>query len=122
MEYRDIKSLKEQVGEVLNRVVDTRNDDALLVEIVCRDFGYNAIEKASSIERCRRWWQSTQYDGNDVPIRQGMYLPTREEVVKARRQSVDEWRVAMGYPTVAGSRTPLSEVAKPTQQNKGTMF
>ena len=38
----------------------------------------------------------------------GKYLPTDERIAKARRLNMDEWRVAMGYPTrdTAGTATP----------------
>ena len=87
MIYRDIKTLQDQVGWVLQQNPDACNSDELLVRLVCEEFNYEPIAKASSIERCRRKWNST-----------GMYLPTDEEVARKRKLNIDEWRIAMGYP------------------------
>lgn len=95
MAYLQIKQLKKQVGVILNDYPHTRNDDAALVKLVCDHFGYaDQVSKVSSIERCRRWYNSKR-----------QYLPTDERVAKARRLNIDEWRIALGFPTQASAGT-----------------
>lgn len=108
MQYSEIKTLKKQVGEMLKIYEASRNDDAMLIKIVCDGFGHDPFEKASSIERCRRWWQAAEKDKDGKIIRPAMYLPTDERVAKQRKMNIDEWRIAMGYPTqaTAGKQTP----------------
>ena len=101
--------MKAQVKSILEKNVNARNQDSFLIEKVCAIFGHNPIEKASSIERCRRFWQA-----------QGLYLPSDEQVAKQHKMNMDEWRVSMGYPTkqTAGTEhpswTPPSEVKHPS--------
>ena len=91
MNKEQIKTLKAQVGHILKQSPHTRNSDKELVGLVCRIFGYNPIEKASSIERCRRWYNQKK-----------MYLPTSEEVAKQRRLNIDEWKQVLGLPNAWG--------------------
>lgn len=97
MEYHDIKTLKGQVGWILETRPETRNSDAELVTIVSSKYGHDPIKKATSIERCRRWLNQ-----------RNKYLPTLESVARHRKMNIDEWKVAMGYPTSAGSYQPPS--------------
>lgn len=97
MEYQEIKTLKAQVEFILRTRPETRNSDAELVVIVASKFGHDPIKTATSIERCRRWFNQ-----------HGVHLPTLEEVARQRKMNVDEWRVAMGYPTRSGSFVPPS--------------
>lgn len=102
MEYQNIKTLKAQTKQILQLYPQTRNDDRELVKLVCERYGHDPIEKASSIERCRRWFNN-----------RGKYLPTDERVARKRKLNIQEWRVAMGYPTETGGYTPPSEKNKP---------
>jgi len=102
MDYVGIKTLKKQTEFILQNYPHTRNDDRALVKLVCETFGHDPIAKATSIERCRRWFNQ-----------RGKYLPTDERVVKKRKINIQEWRAAMGYPTETGDRRPPSEINKP---------
>ena len=106
MEYREIKTLLQQTENILSRNKYARDDDEILVNAVCREFGHSPVQKASSIERCRRKIQ------NDL----GKYLPTKEKVARKRKMNIDEWRVAMGYATIQGTFTPPSEKVENTQR------
>lgn len=126
MSYRSIKNLKQKVHDILRDEPSTRNSDIALMIAVWKKHCPSYIKKGSSgeegvwlkdlyelprednIKRVRAYWQ------NDKKL----YLPTEESVAKARGINMDEWRVAMGYPTnaTAGTKhpswTPPSE-AKP---------
>lgn len=127
MKYKNIKSLKKAVGEILRDFPVSRNSDIALTcrlwvtyfpELVQGDaHGINhtvklrdlfTLPREDEIGRIRRKYQEA-----------GQYLPTDEAVVRARKLSMDEWRVAMGYPTeesagtYAPSYTPPSEKGRP---------
>lgn len=103
MDYHEAKTLKEQVGYILLTRKETRNSDAELITTVCAKFFdkhgnlYDPIKVATSIERCRRWFNQ-----------HGKYLPTIESVARQRKMNIDEWRVALGYCTVLGTHLPPS--------------
>jgi hypothetical protein len=101
MEYREIKTLKAQVEFILRTRPETRNSDTELISIVASKFGHDPIRIATSVERIRRWFNQ-----------HGMHLPTLEEVARQRKMNIDEWRVAMGYPTRSGVYRPPSEEKK----------
>jgi hypothetical protein len=110
MTYREIKTLKDQVKYVLQNWISSRNSDLELVERVCEIYHYNPAKKASSIERCRRYWTKI-----GIKTKDKLLLPTDERVLKQRRINVDEWRVAMGYPTQKTAGT-LNPSWKPTSE------
>lgn len=91
-----IKKLKERVEHILKSYPHTRNSDAQLVDYVAKSFGVDPIKKASSIERCRRWFNQ-----------RGMYLPTSEEVARQRKMNIDEWKQALGYHTAPANQSSL---------------
>lgn len=100
--YAEIKTLKAQVEFVLQTRRETRNSDAELVTVVCGKFGHDPIKTASSIERCRRWFNQRME-----------YLPTDEKIAIQRKINMDEWRVAMGYRTAQRTWTPPSKLNEP---------
>lgn len=104
MSYQTIKKLKDQVGFILREHPDTRNSDEQLVKAVCTVFGGNSVNKASRIERCRRHFNQL-----------GFYLPTLEDVARKRKMNIDEWRVAMGYPTSVSVGTPKPSWTPPSE-------
>ena len=53
MSYRTTKKLRKAVGEILEKYERARNDDSTLIKIVCSEYGFDPIAKASSIERCK---------------------------------------------------------------------
>lgn len=97
MLYQDIKTLKKQVEYVLGNYPETRNSDAELNQRVCGIFKKDPFKHSSSIERVRRKFNE-----------RGKYLPTKQEIAEKRKINIDEWRIAMGYPTreSAGSGRP----------------
>ena len=107
MNYENIKTLKKQVGFCLENFPETRDSDAELITVVCTKFTHNAIEKASSIERCRRWFNH-----------RNQYLPRLEEIARKRKINLDEWRVAMGYPTKETERTPHPSWTPPSLKSE----
>lgn len=86
MNSEPVKTLKDRIGYVLDTLQSSRNDDKILIEEVCGRYGYDPLRKASSIERCRRWYQE-----------RGQYLPTLENVARQRKMNIDEWKEALGY-------------------------
>lgn len=116
MQYRGIRNLKEKVEKILSEDVDSRNSDiTLMIELWVRycsnyidedSFGFKTIRlkhlyelpREDAVKRVRAHIQ------NDLK----KYLPTIEDVAIARRLNIDEWRVAMGYPTqsTAGTNKP----------------
>lgn len=116
MSYRQIKNLKKAVHDILRDVPATRNSDITLMLEVWRKHFPQCIKKGASgeegvwlkdlydlprednIKRVRAYWQNAKK----------LYPPTEEAVAKARGFNMDEWRVAMGYPTkdTAGTEHP----------------
>ena len=96
--YKEIKTLMQFVGWALETYPVTRNSDQELVKVVAGRIDKDAVLIASSVERCRRFWN-----------RKGMYWPTSYDVAKARRMNMDEWRVAFGYPTQASVGMPTPQ-------------
>lgn len=133
MSYRQIKNLKQAVHDILKENASTRNSDiTLMIEVWKKHFpslikrGQNGEEgvwlkdlydlpREDNIKRVRAFWQ------NDKKL----FLPTEEAVAKARGINMDEWRVAMGYPTKSTAGTehpswnPPSEIKK---QEQSTLF
>lgn len=103
IDYSTIKTLKKQVYWVLENRPETRNSDALLTETICAHFvdrfglKYVPLKISETVGRCRRKIQSDD-----------KFLPTNPKVAKARKRNIDEYRVAMGYPSRDGSYTPPS--------------
>ncbi len=107
MLYAEIKTLKAQVEYVLSVQSETRNSDAELTRVLCSIFRnktndpdrppYDPVKIATSVERCRRKFNEDS-----------KYLPTLESVARQRKMNMDEWRVAMGYPTQEGLWKPPS--------------
>ena len=103
IDYRQIKTVKAQVMHVLEYYPETRNSDAVLNSTVCRlfrdknDLPYDPLKVAETIRRSRQYFNA-----------KGYFLPTDPEVAKHRNRNVDEYRVAMGYPTkdTAGTGSP----------------
>lgn len=123
MKYRTIKDLKKAVEGIMCDFPESRNNDTTLIirlwerhfpEIIIQVAGsygkyiqldslFN-LPSESEISRIRRKIQETKYP------------PTDEKVARARRFNMDEWRVAMGYPTVATSGTPTPKWTPPSEQ------
>lgn len=115
MSYRTIKNLKQKVGDMLKENPATRNSDiTLMIEIWKRHFPQR-IKKGSTGED--GVWLKDLYDLPSEGVlgrvrrkiqESGKFLPTDERVARARKMNMDEWRVAMGYPTknTAGTKTP----------------
>lgn len=82
----EIKTLKDRVGEALKAHDFLRNSDPDLVRYICNNYGYDIVKKASSIERCRRWYNQ-----------RGQYWPTIEKVAIQRKFNMEVWRKAMGF-------------------------
>ncbi|MEW6610674.1 MAG: hypothetical protein AB1352_03575 [Patescibacteria group bacterium] len=105
--YAEIKTLKAQVEHVLSLHTETRNSDAELTRVLCSVFhnntndltrpAYDPVKIATSVERCRRKFNEDN-----------RFLPTLESVARQRKMNMDEWRVALGYPTLDGHREPPS--------------
>jgi|GEM_PF-1993464 MinD-like ATPase involved in chromosome partitioning or flagellar assembly len=100
--YTEIKTLKAQVEFVLQTRHETRNSDAELVTVVCGKFGLDPIKTASSIERCRRWFNQRME-----------YLPTDEKIAHQRKINIEEWRAAMGYKASKLNWAPPSKLNEP---------
>jgi len=109
--YEEIKTLKAQVEHVLSVHTETRNSDAELTRVLCSIFRnnsgsfekppYDPIKIATSVERCRRKFNEDN-----------RFFPTLESVAVRRKMNMDEWRVAMGYPTFDGTREPPSIIER----------
>lgn len=126
MKYKTIKNLKGAVGNMLKENPATRNSDiTLMIEIWKRHLPEKIKRGASgeegiwlkdlyelpredNIKRVRAYWQ------NDKKF----YLPTDEAVARARGINMDEWRVAMGYPTMGTTRTEKPSWTPPSEQPK----
>lgn len=99
IDYKQIKTIKAQVEYILKTRPETRNSDAELTEIVTNFFEHpDKLKIAETCRRTRQWFNQHR-----------QYLPTNEKVAKQRKINIDEWRVALGYPTQFGSFIPPSE-------------
>lgn len=114
MKYRAIKNFKNEVGRILRDNPSTRNSDiTLMIEVWRKHFPQRIkrgvtgeegvwlkdlydLPREDDIKRVRAYYQNTKK----------MYLPTEEAVAVARKMDVNEWRIAMGYPTKETSGTP----------------
>ena len=115
MDYRQIKTLKEQVKYVLEHNAETRNSDITLTIEVWKTFqpyliGFNGqqryialealydLPREDNIKRIRAHFQNVKK----------RFLPTELSVALKRGITEDEWRVSMGYPTKesAGTENP----------------
>lgn len=126
MSYRNIKNLKQAVGDMLKENPATRNSDiTLMIEIWRKHFPQRIkrgstgeegvwlkdlydLPREDNVKRVRAYWQ------NDKKL----YLPTEESVAKVRGINMDEWRVAMGYPTKSTAGTEKPSWTPPSEQKK----
>lgn len=133
MSYRDVKSLKRMVEDVLNDIPATRNSDiALTIEVWKRFYpqrvftserysgsGGNRecitlqslydLPREDNVKRTRAYLQNVRK----------LYLPTDAKVARARGINEDEWRVGMGYPTVSTAGTVAPSWKPPSERTMG---
>lgn len=126
MSYQEIKNLKREVEEILRDQPDTRNSDITLTLAVWRKFfphyiikveggEYIMLDKLFQLPRedhIKRVRASLQND-------EGKYPPTDWKVAKARDWEQDEWRVAMGFPTVESAGTSHPSWTPPSMTAQG---
>lgn len=129
MNYRQIKNLKMVVHDMLRDIPDTRNSDIALTIAIWRKYFPQRIEsfngdefirlrdlydlpREDNVKRVRAFWQ------NDKRL----FLPTQWPVARARGFNEDEWRVALGYPTVATTGTPTPSWTPPSETNQGKLL
>lgn len=121
--YRAIKNLQKLVLAALEASEKSRNSDALLTLTIWKRYYPNSfIEKDGAFYvRARDILDALPREDQIGRIRRkvqesGKFFPTDEKIAKQRKLNMDEWRVAMGYPTRASagtdspSWTPPSEV------------
>lgn len=107
-----ISTLKEQVEQCLKEVPETRNSDITLMIAVWSQFWPQRISPELTV-RLMSLYDLPRED-NIKRIRakfnaEGKYWPTDLKIAKARGIQEDEWRVALGYPSVAATQTPTRE-------------
>lgn len=123
MSYRRIKGLHRIVYDILEENASARNSDIDLMIRVWRVCAPSKIRKGATgkdgvwlddlydlpqqdaVSRCRRKIQES-----------GQFLPTDERIARERRLNMDEWRVAMGYPTVSTAGTAHPSWKPPSEQ------
>ena len=135
MSYRNIHNLKKAVEKILEDVPATRNSDSLLTITLWKKHFPNMILASREgeyiqLERILDLPREDEIGRARRKIQEKKYPPTDEAVARARKFNMDEWRVAMGYPTMATSGSPKpswtppsevkkeTEVAVPPQENK----
>lgn len=87
MSIKLFPTLRSQVEHVLATNIDARNDDTLLVNLVCSEFKYSPAKVADTIKRARRLINSEKGGYK--------YLPTDARVAIARHMNEQEWRRLM---------------------------
>lgn len=111
MKYRAIKNFKKEVENVLRDYPETRNSDIALMVILWKKIYPHKIVLSKNMNLCVELYNLEELPRESEigrirrKIQEKMYLPTDEKVARARRMNMDEWRVAMGYPTVASAGT-----------------
>jgi hypothetical protein len=120
--YRHIKNLKKMVELVLRDYPETRNDDIVLTKQIwiswfshyITDIGgerfvklqyLSELPREDNIKRIRASLQNEHH----------IYLPTIESVARKRKLNIDEWRGAMGYPTMGTSGTGAPSFVPPSE-------
>ena len=112
MTYRSIRNLHKPILKILEEYEKARNSDTFLTLMLwslyfpqsfmriedckwvrARDI-MEVLPREDAVGRIRRKIQE-----------EGKFLPTDEAVAKARKLNMDEWRIALGYPTVASAGT-----------------
>ena len=108
---------------------DTRNSDITLTIQIWRQFFVSRIQylgeggtrecvqlkdlydlpREDNVKRARAYFQNDRR----------LYLPTSEAVAKARGINIDEWRVAMGYPTKQTTGTEKPSWTPPSEVSEG---
>jgi len=95
------KQTKKHVGIILEENEQARNSDAVLVIELYKRFYYMqdpvSHAKLEEIMKYCNPYDITRY--RQKYNSQGLYLPTSEEVCKARRIKRDDMREDLGYPT-----------------------
>lgn len=95
------KHIKTQVKQILEQSEAARNSDAVLTIELYRRFYYmqDPVTHAKLIDIMRYCnpYDITRY--RKKYNSQGLYLPTSEEVIKARRLKIEDMREDLGYPT-----------------------
>lgn len=120
MEYKQIKNLKSQVEDILRTIPQSRNSDITLTLLIWKKYYPQLLIDNGSAVKLAELYKLPRED-NVKRVRaqfqndKKMFWPTDEKVAKARGMNIDEWRVAMGYPTAAGTYTPPSEEIKEYQ-------
>lgn len=135
MDYKQIKTLKGQVENILQDYPETRDSDVLLTCRIWVLFFPHFIKREGdpqtgtayvylkhladlpredNVKRVRAHFQNDRHQ----------YLPRTWAVAKARKITEDEWRVAMGYPTkdTTGTGAPTYVPPSETKRSQGNLM
>lgn len=125
MAYRDIKKLTVRVLEVLESNEESRNSDQYLTLCIWNRY-YPSVIKRDADNKPYVYLRDVMElprEDNVKRIRakiqnvQKKFLPTKEEVARKRGINIDEWRVAMGYPTQASAGSDSPSWTPPSEQS-----
>ena len=108
-----IKTLKDQVEYILEKIPETRNSDKrLTIELWKRFTDKIGLDNKVNVEDIM---ELPSQDGIKrvrcvIQNDEGRLLPTRLDVVKKRGQNEREWRIALGYSVEdVGQQTMFEE-------------
>jgi len=103
------KEIKQKVENILQNNEKARNSDADLLILLYEKYYY--MQDTISKERLRdilaycNPYDVTRY--RQKFNQDGLYLPTSEEVIKARRLKKEIMRESLGYPTIEKKREQM---------------
>jgi len=108
-----LKGLKNQVEDRLQKVPQTRNDDALLIIELYREhfhleaffdahqlrklYDMMACSSPDDIVRSRRYFQSERRDKSGEVVKARQYVPTDPRIMKMRKMLEDKYKAELGY-------------------------
>jgi len=119
MNYQTIKTLTAKVCDILENNPETRNSDVSLTITVWQRYYSHLLIDSSKVELAKLFELPREDFIGRVRRKlqeSGRYLPTKEHIAKARGINMDEWRVAMGYPTKATSGTAQPSWVPPSEK------
>jgi len=130
MNYRAIKTLQEMVEEVLSLHPSARNSDTVLTVGVWKKFFAGYIKKDIASQSYVLIKDLMELPNQDAigRVRQKIqndlkkYPPTDIKVARARRMNIDEWRVALGYPTKESTGTSHPSYTPPSEIKQGKLI
>lgn len=125
MAYREIKHLRKHILEVLESTPKARNSDQYLTLCIWNRYYPRYIKRDADDKPYVLLADVMQLPREDNVKRirakiqnvEKKWLPTEEAIAKQRKLNMDEWRVAMGYPTVASAKTDAPSWTPPSEQS-----